>query len=404
MSVESVAGVPKKKGLLSGAKSYWVLALVVAALAAGGALSILGSAADQVSYWVLNQNVAARTQIQPEMLTEVRTSNGGQPRVAYDLPWIQQNTDRAFTKIPLSAGDILTKSNIGPLTRITDGLPKDFVVASVAVDAADAVAGKIRRGDYVEVAATSDDPEGKVSKIVLHHVLVLDVTVAPKSIPQAANDGQAGETAGQPGPESAAVRGGIPSLYTVAVSPKDFTKLSLLKGTQLSLALSANQGGPNTNAQTSETDVFNGNAVGDSGAGTSLVDPDPESQSAQQPDATADPAWLRDVPAADGEPTWCGPYVSYLAYMAKNPQPSGQADDPKVIEALTRRAGDAQAAAEVKGIPEDLKTLLLDTARLNARIAATKGNLTDADNALGRKVTQADSYKYAKTDCAKTAS
>ena len=273
MSVAAVNEAPKKKGLLAGAKSLLVLSLVIAAMAAFGALQIIGSAADQVPYYVLSSDVPARTQITPDLLVEVQTSQGGQPRTAYDLAWVQTNADDAFTRIPLQAGDTLTPSNTGPLRRITAGLPPNFVAASFKVDPADAVAGKVRRGDYIEIAATSDGAsaaEGSLSKIVMHHVLVLDVTVDPTSIAEAANEGQEGQNI-DPGPESAAVRDGIPQLYTVAVTPKDFTRLTLLKGAKLSVALSANEPGATSDASTSSTEVFNGDPVTDSGKGTEKV-------------------------------------------------------------------------------------------------------------------------------------
>ena len=280
--------VPKKGGLLKGARSIYALAGLLAVLAMFGALSILGSAADQVSYYVLKAPVAARTQITPTMLTEVKTSNGGQPRTAYDLAWVQTNQEKAFTRIALRPGDTITASNVGPLTRITDGIPNTFVAASFAADPSDAVAGKVRRGDYIEIAAISEAnaATGNVSKIVMHHVLVLDVTVAPATIAAAANDGQAGANLA-PGPESAAVRGGIPSLYSVAVSPGDFTKLVLLKGKPLAVALSPNRTDSTINASSGQGDVFGDGPVADSGAGTVAVQPDPASQS--QPGSTTAP-------------------------------------------------------------------------------------------------------------------
>ncbi len=263
---------PEKKGLFAGllgsGRSYWLFALVAALIAVGGALSILGKAAATTTYYVLGQPVAARTQITPSMLVPVTTSVGGQPRNALDVAYVRDNPVFALT--PLRAGDVVSTSVAGPLQRINANLPADFVAASFAVPPENAVAGKVRAGDYIDVIAESGNAgaaTGGVAKVVLSHVLVLDVTVAPQTITQAATSGPAGANL-NPGPESAQVRGGIPSLYVVGLSPQDATKLALVRGRNLMVVLSGNQPAPNLDVQTDFGSVFTPGPVGDSGAGT----------------------------------------------------------------------------------------------------------------------------------------
>lgn len=277
MSETTTSKSAKKSGLLSGllggGKSYFVLALVAALFATGGVLTLLGQAAATTTYYVLTQDVPARTQITEALLAPVQTSLGGEPRNALDLVDIQEANAEggpgAFALLPLQAGDVLSSSTVGPLDRISANLPDGFVAASFALTPENAVAGKIRRGDYIDVIAVSDSTgdAGSTSKVVLHHVLVLDVTVAPETIADAATSGQAGADVA-PGPESAAVRGGIPSLYVVGLSAEDAVKLALVRDKNLMIVLSANQTTGALDAQEQLGNVFGPDAVSDSGAGT----------------------------------------------------------------------------------------------------------------------------------------
>lgn len=260
----------KKSGLfgfLGEGKAIWILALLVACVAAVGALSILGSAAATTTYYVLSRAVPSRTQITPDMLTAVTTKAGGQPPNALDLAYIESH--QVFSEIPLNVGDVVTPSTVGSLTPINQNLPGNFVVASFQVPPEDAVAGLIRNGDYIDIIATVNDPSSgqKIAKVVLHHVLVLSVSVSPSNIASAANSGTAGTNL-NPGPESEAVHSGIPELYTVGLTPDDATKLALVQGDSLLVVLSGNSTGTQPlNAETGANNLLNG-AAGDSGAGT----------------------------------------------------------------------------------------------------------------------------------------
>lgn len=263
----------KKSGLsnlLGGGKSYWVVALIAALIAAGVTLQVLGRAAATTTYYVLGQDIPARTQITSSLLVPVQTSLGGEPRNEIDPVYLNQHQGDVFSLYALKAGDVLSPSTVGPLARINKDLPDNFVAASFQLTPENAVAGKVRRGDYIDIIAVNDAnaDAGATAKVVLHHVLVLDVTVAPQTIAQAANAGQAGANANNPGPESAQVRGGIPSLYTVGLSPQDAVTLALVRDKNLMIALSANDATGSLTAQAQLGGVFGPDPAGDAGAGT----------------------------------------------------------------------------------------------------------------------------------------
>lgn len=303
---DTPAEAPKKKSLLGralgGAKTVWAAAIVSALVVAALVLNLLGTALARESYWVLGTNVAARTQITPDMLVEISTTKGGKPVNAIDLAEVNDN--EYFALAPLRAGDVLSPSNVGPLTRIDSDLPDNFVVASFQVAPENAVAGKVRKGDYIDLIATNGDDAGATAKVVLHHVLVLDVTVAPETIADAATSGAEGSDI-NPGPESAAVRGGIPSLYTVGVTPADATRLALVRDKNIMVTLSANNTTGKVDAQTQLGNVFGAEPVGDSGAGTEKAAAKAKTEDGQAASADTGTEKTEKAPTGTetGEPT-----------------------------------------------------------------------------------------------------
>src|SRR5690606_4947985 len=110
------------------------------------------------------------------------------------------------------------------------GIPDNFVVASFAAPAESAVAGRIKRGDYVDIISLEEDPEteARLAKYVLRSVLVLDVN---SDLARAANVEAAEADTGDPeatASDSAAARSGVPALYTVGVSREDALTLALI--------------------------------------------------------------------------------------------------------------------------------------------------------------------------------
>jgi Flp pilus assembly protein CpaB len=253
----------KSNSLLKGRWTIWILSLVFSLLAGFGVLTIIGTAAEQGTYYVVSEDVPARTLLEGSMI-EAKTANiDGIPATAISLEELQNAP--LYTKIPLATGDPLTITNIGPITPIYAGLPENYVVASLAVSPENAAGGRIGRGDYVDIAGVYQLGEDTTAKIVLHNVLVLDVTVAPDSIAQAAVAGD--PSVQQPGVESQALRSGIPQLYTFAVSPDDFVKLALLRDKNPYLSLSKNTQAE-VDSSITEKELFAPGIVGNSGAGT----------------------------------------------------------------------------------------------------------------------------------------
>jgi Flp pilus assembly protein CpaB len=227
-------------------------------------LTIMGEAADQATYYVLSSDVAARTQITPQMLALRSTSASGVPQTALKLNDL--SAGNLFTRIPLKAGDVVTSSVVGKFENLTTNLPAGFTVASLKVAPENAVGGRIKTGDYIDIAAVNSNG---VAKIVLHHVLVLDVTVTPLSIATAAN---ATSSVNQnSGPDNPAVYGGIPEMYTLAVSSSDFLTLAIIKDTSVYVGLANSAASGPLTAYLDRTTVFTTGPVGDSGAGTEGV-------------------------------------------------------------------------------------------------------------------------------------
>lgn len=270
MTVQASESHRKKAGLvgslLGGGKAIWALAVGMALVAVFGALSILGDAAATQTYWVLTRDIPARTQITSDMLEPREAKVGQVPPNGFDQATVMALP--VFSKIALSAGDVASASNSGELTRITAEVPDDYVAASFSAEPELVVAGKVRTGDHIDVIATNDDgPTGASTKVVLSHVLVLDVTINPNQIAASANGGQEGGAVTQPGPESEAARSGIPSVYTVALSQQDATKLALLRRFDLFVVLSGNVPSESASAAITTDQAFSETPT-DSAAGT----------------------------------------------------------------------------------------------------------------------------------------
>ena len=314
--------------LLKGRWTIWVLSIVFALIAGFGVLAIIGSAAEQVTYYVTAQNVPARTALTGDMIT-LRTANAdGVPATALSLQQLQQQT--LYTRIPLAMGEPITRSNVGPASRITAGLPADFVAASLSVSPDNAAAGKISRGDYVDIAAVVAGQDQTTSKVVLHNVLVLDVSVSPDTIARAATATNAGGTtgtttgtSGAPGPDSAAARTGIPQLYTFAVSPQDFVTLALLRDSNPYLALTQGYAG-DVSAYTTAADVFGTAAAGNSGAGTEGAFADPTASAVPSPGASG----MASAPASPSADATVSPAASPSAAPTASGKPSPAASSP----------------------------------------------------------------------------
>lgn len=252
-------------------RAIWLVAIGLGVVTLLGVMSLLASATATSTYYVLGEPVAVRSEITPEMMVAVTVSEGGQPGNAYDLVYIQNN--QLFAQVSLKRGDVVSASNAGPATRLVEGLPENFVAASFAVDAAAAVGGKLRAGDYIDIIALDEASGGaaglagegsdRLAKVVLNRVFVLDVSVSADTLQDAATEEVGSATQEE---EQVAV-GGVPALYTVAVSPEDAVTIAQIRDKNMFVVLSSLEPQDQQDAQKRLSDIFNDDPVPNSSEG-----------------------------------------------------------------------------------------------------------------------------------------
>lgn len=127
------------------------------------------------SYYVLNTNVKAKQQITPEMVEMRETAEGTSPVHALTMEEIQRGG--VYSKYPLLAGDVVARSNAGPLSGTPLGIPDDWVVTSFTINSTDAVGGILGKGDYVDLLGIiEDDSKGKGdTQFIFNNMLILEV-------------------------------------------------------------------------------------------------------------------------------------------------------------------------------------------------------------------------------------
>lgn len=152
-----------------------IISVIIAIVLFVGVYFGLSSAFETEKYYVLNTNVAARTQIKPQMLTEVVVSKGGSPHNAITLAEVKQGS--VFTQYPLMAGDVLSASNTGAKASVTNGIPDDWVITSFTINANSAVGGNIDKGNYFDIIGVKSDG----AKYLYTNVLALDVNRSQQS-------------------------------------------------------------------------------------------------------------------------------------------------------------------------------------------------------------------------------
>jgi Flp pilus assembly protein CpaB len=262
--------VAATNSIFKGRWALWVLALVFALVAMLGTLTIVGSIAQRVKYFVVNADVAARTQITSANVVAVEVPADAIPPLA--LSEADVASGQYYSAIALKAGSTLMSSVVTDgLTALDSELPPGYVMASLLVSPENAVGGRIKRGDYVDIAAINGS-DTQTAKVVLHHILVLAVTVSPDSVATAANSsGASGASAGSsktstsPGPDNAQLYGGIPQMYTFSVTPAEMTKLALVRTASPYLALTDPTAVTPLDSQTDSSGLFAAGAVNASG-------------------------------------------------------------------------------------------------------------------------------------------
>lgn len=282
----------KDKKFMERPKSILLIAGSLAVVVAGLFFFILSQTIPQTSYYVLNQNVPARAEVQPGMLTEVRTTNGAQPRNSIQLGEVQQGG--IYSKYALKEGDVLSPSNAGDLKAVNEGIPNDFVTVSFSVPAEDAVAGNLKRGDYIDIIAASGNAteSSAEARFVLRHVILVDVLADAVAL---SDSGEGSGSAPVSTGEEDSSSSGVANLYTVAVSQEDAPKIALLQGVNVMLALSPTDGvQEDKNISSSGSEVFGDDPVGDSGKGTTPSFDDSDVDNGEE---------TTETPSADEETT-----------------------------------------------------------------------------------------------------
>jgi Flp pilus assembly protein CpaB len=212
-----------------------------------------------VAYFVVNKDVAARTLITRDIVTEIDAPADTVPTAA--LSGAAIDSGKLFSLVAMKSGSVVDSSVVGNLQPLTAGLPKGFVLASISVAPENAVGGRIKSGMYIDVAAVSGGDASATAKIVMQHVLVVDVTVKPQDVSSnsaasTTTSTSGTSTTGTTGSESPNLYNGIPQLYTLAVSAQDFAKLALIRNSNLYLAISASQTPDSLDVSVSGSQVF----------------------------------------------------------------------------------------------------------------------------------------------------
>ena len=123
------------------------------------------------TYYLLNTNVKSSQQITDKMVVEVQPAKGTAPPNALSMEEIQRGN--VYSKYPLYAGDVVSRSNAGPQSDITSGIPDDWSITSFTINSTDAVGGILGKGDYADVLGV--DENGKDSKYVFTNLMILEV-------------------------------------------------------------------------------------------------------------------------------------------------------------------------------------------------------------------------------------
>lgn len=246
--------ISKTTSILKGRWTLWAMALFFSLLAGFGALTILSSLADRVTYYVVNQDIPAGVAITTDLLAEVEAPVDSIAPGTLTLEDITSTT--WYSKVPLAYGTVIQSSTVTDNKTLTSDLPPGYVLATIMVDPENAVGGRIKKGDYIDIAAVSgNDLENATAKIVMQRVLVVDVAISPADIADAAASNATGEEE-VPLANENALYSGTPSMYTLAVSPQDFAKLALIREANIYLALSASQTPSSLDVQENGASIF----------------------------------------------------------------------------------------------------------------------------------------------------
>lgn len=172
---------PKKVSLsqVDGKRKNLIVYAVGAIVTVAFALAIfvgLSATFSTESYYVLTQDVPAKTQITADIVVEQETAKGTAPSNALSMSEIQQGG--LYARYPLYRGDVIASSNVGPASDTSLGIPDDWSVTSFNISSSDAVGGVLGRGEYVDIIGVNDDG----ARYIFNNVLVLDATFSSQEL------------------------------------------------------------------------------------------------------------------------------------------------------------------------------------------------------------------------------
>lgn len=269
-------------------KIFFIAAILTAILAAGGVFWMFLGISDTQKYYVLTQDVPARTQITTDMLQEVVAPTGSVPPNALVLEYIAAND--LFAAYPLYAGEVVSASAVAEQTPILADVPAGYVAASFSVPAENAVAGKVVRNDKIDIIASQG--ENMQTKVILRGVRVLDTASSLESV---SDDGEAADAEGD------SVRTGIPTTYTVALTPIDAVKLAAVRSFTLTVVLTdpSKEVDAEASVQLTLEDIFGDAPVGLSGGDPVEEAPATEETPAGEAPASDTPEGQETAPAGE---------------------------------------------------------------------------------------------------------
>lgn len=171
------------------------------------------------TYYVLRNDVAAKTQITTNMLAGQTTSAGTQPKNALNIQQVQSG--KLYSKYALEKGDVISKSNVGAQQQEATGIPDDWIVTSFTAKATDSVDGRIQRGTYFDIIGIDDNGN---ARYLFTDVLDLDAT---STVSGTKNDASASYqyTVGMPQKDAPLLLGAIKSYSQIklVLSPKSIS-------------------------------------------------------------------------------------------------------------------------------------------------------------------------------------
>lgn len=169
-SIQAKAKTNKQNILVLG-----VIGLIVV-IVAGTIFVGVSQALSQESYYVLIDDVTAKSPITTTMVVERTTAKGSAPQNALDYNEIQQGN--LYARYALYQGDVVSWSNAGPASDTSLGIPDDWAVTTFNVSSDNAVGGSLGRGEYIDIMMVSEG----TSRYAFNNVLILEARTSNQEV------------------------------------------------------------------------------------------------------------------------------------------------------------------------------------------------------------------------------